>query len=327
MPIPPRLHQVAVLALPGVLALDFGIPVHAFGNWTAPVRDDGVHRDPWPRVGRGAPALLIEHGLEALADADTIVVPSQARPVPPSEQVRAALATAAARGTRMVSICTGRSCSLPRACSTAARHHPLAADRRAGSRLSSGDGGSGRALRGRRQRPDLGRCGRGNRPVPAHHPHRRRGHGRQPARAGPRRGTASLRWPGPVHRRTGPAPAHRPPRRTARVALRHLDEPLSVDQMAREACLSRRTLIRRFHDETGLPPMQSLLSARIDRARELLEASDAPMGIVPDDPTGTPANLRTLFKRHTGVPPSAYRSTFHAAHTPLTRGSRSSPGL
>ena len=28
-----RPHQVAVLALPGVLALDFGIPVHAFGNW------------------------------------------------------------------------------------------------------------------------------------------------------------------------------------------------------------------------------------------------------------------------------------------------------
>jgi AraC-like DNA-binding protein len=25
---------------------------------------------------------------------------------------------------------------------------------------------------------------------------------------------------------------------------------------------------------------------------------------------GTPANLRTLFKRHTGVPPSTYRSTF-----------------
>jgi transcriptional regulator GlxA family with amidase domain len=56
-------------------------------------------------------------------------------------------------------------------------------------------------------------------------------------------------------------------------ALRHLDEPLTVDRMAREACLSRRTLIRRFHDETGLPPMHWLLNARIDRARELLEAS------------------------------------------------------
>jgi transcriptional regulator GlxA family with amidase domain len=95
-------------------------------------------------------------------------------------------------------------------------------------------------------------------------------------------------------------------------ALRHLAEPLTVDRMARRACLSRRTLIRRFHDETGLPPMHWLLGARIDRARELLEASDAPMEIVARlSGLGTPANLRTLFKRHTGVPPSTYRSTFH----------------
>ena len=95
-------------------------------------------------------------------------------------------------------------------------------------------------------------------------------------------------------------------------ALRHLEEPLTVDGMAREACLSRRTLIRRFHDETGLPPMHWLLNARLDRARELLEASDAPMEVVARrSGLGTPANLRTLFKRHTGVPPSTYRSTFH----------------
>ena len=94
-------------------------------------------------------------------------------------------------------------------------------------------------------------------------------------------------------------------------ALRHLDEPLTVDELARQACLSRRTLIRRFHAETGLPPMGWLLSARIDRARELLEASDAPMEVVARrSGLGTPANLRTLFKRQAGVPPGTYRSTF-----------------
>jgi transcriptional regulator GlxA family with amidase domain len=58
--------------------------------------------------------------------------------------------------------------------------------------------------------------------------------------------------------------------------------------------------------------MHWLLGARIDRARELLEASDRPWrwwarlsGL------GTAANLRALFKRHTGVSPSTYRSTFH----------------
>src|SRR6266568_2725962 len=93
MPVPPRLHQVAVLALPGVLALDFGIPVHAFGNW------DG---------GPYAVTVCTEiPGPVRVEGAHTIVVPGQAHPVPPSERVRAALATAAARGTRMVSICTG----------------------------------------------------------------------------------------------------------------------------------------------------------------------------------------------------------------------------
>ena len=97
-----------MLALPGVLALDFGIPVHAFGNWDGgPYAVTACTEIPGPVRVEGAPALLIEHGLEALASADTIVVPGQARPVPPSERVRTALVTAAARGARMVSICTG----------------------------------------------------------------------------------------------------------------------------------------------------------------------------------------------------------------------------
>lgn len=94
-------------------------------------------------------------------------------------------------------------------------------------------------------------------------------------------------------------------------ALRHLDEPLTVDELARQACLSRRTLIRRFHEETGLPPMRWLVEARIDRARELLESGDTPVEAVARlCGLGTAANLRTLFKRHLGVPPSAYRDTF-----------------
>jgi transcriptional regulator GlxA family with amidase domain len=57
--------------------------------------------------------------------------------------------------------------------------------------------------------------------------------------------------------------------------------------------------------------MQWLLGARVDRARELLEASDAPMEVVArQSGLGTPANLRTLFKRQAGVPPGTYRSTF-----------------
>ena len=61
MPAPARRHQVAVLALPGVLALDFGIPVHAFGTWDGgPYAVTVCTEVPGPVRVEGAPALLVE---------------------------------------------------------------------------------------------------------------------------------------------------------------------------------------------------------------------------------------------------------------------------
>jgi transcriptional regulator GlxA family with amidase domain len=315
MPTSPRLHQVAVLALPGVLVLDFGIPVHAFGNWDGgPYAVTVCTEIPGPVRVEGAPALLIEHGLEALAHADTIVVPGQARPVPPSGRVRTALATAAARGTRMVSICTGafvlaaaglldgrRATTHWQQTAALARDYPavtvdphvLYVDE--GNVLTSAGVAAGIDLCLHIIRTDAGAMVANQR-------------ARALVAAPHRTGGQAQYIDGPALPRLSDGGLDR----VRAWALRHLDEPLTVDRIAREACLSRRTLIRRFHDETGLPPMHWLLGARIDRARELLEASDAPMEIVARlSGLGTPANLRTLFKRHTGVPPSKYRSTFH----------------
>ena len=314
MPVPHRPHRIAVLALPGVLALDYGIPVDAFGNWHGgPYTVTVCTELPGPVRVEGAPALLVEHGLEALADADTIVVPGQAQLVPPTERVRAALAGAAAGGTRMVSICTGafvlaaaglldgrRATTHWQYAARLARDHPavtvdphvLYVDE--GNVLTSAGVAAGIDLCLHIIRTDAG------------------------AMAANRRARTLVAAP---HRTGGQAQyIDRPalPQRTGALdelrawILCHLDEPLTVDQMARRACMSRRTLIRRFHDETGLPPMHWLLNARIDRARELLEASDAPTEIVARlSGLGTPANLRIQFKRHTGVPPSTYRNTFH----------------
>ncbi|MFD8982160.1 DJ-1/PfpI family protein, partial [Streptomyces sp. NPDC059564] len=47
------------------------------------------------------------HGLDALETADTVIVPEYLEPDPPSAAVTAALAEAATRGSRMVSICLG----------------------------------------------------------------------------------------------------------------------------------------------------------------------------------------------------------------------------
>lgn len=303
-----------MLTLPGVLALDFAIPVHVFGAW-----EDGPYavtvctEIPGPVLVAGAPAMLIEHGLDALADADTIIVPGQAQPISPSEPVRAALAVAAARGARMVSICTGafvlaaagvldgqRATTHWQQTSTLARDFPavtvdpdvLYVDE--GNVLTSAGVAAGIDLCLHIIRTDAG------------------------AVAANQRARALVASP---HRTGGQAQyIDRPamPQRAGTLdelrawILCHLDEPHTVDQLARQACLSRRTLIRRFHDETGRPPMHWLLAARIDRARELLEATDEPIETVARlSGLGTPANLRTLFKRHTGVPPSTYRSTFH----------------
>jgi transcriptional regulator GlxA family with amidase domain len=94
-------------------------------------------------------------------------------------------------------------------------------------------------------------------------------------------------------------------------ALSNLHEPLTVDRLAQQAGLSRRTLIRRFNTETGQPPMRWLLDARLSHARELLESTDLTVAAVARRcGLGTPANFRTLFKEHVGVPPSSYRDSF-----------------
>ncbi|MEU8133302.1 GlxA family transcriptional regulator [Streptodolium elevatio] len=100
-------------------------------------------------------------------------------------------------------------------------------------------------------------------------------------------------------------------------ALENLHQPLTVEQLARRAGVSRRTLIRRFHADTGLPPMRWLLDARLARARELLETSGLTVEAVARRcGLGTPANFRTLFKARVGVPPSVYRDTFLSVPPP-----------
>ncbi|MER6956270.1 helix-turn-helix domain-containing protein [Streptomyces sp. NPDC000618] len=93
--------------------------------------------------------------------------------------------------------------------------------------------------------------------------------------------------------------------------LHNLADPLTVDDLAEHAHMSRRTFIRRFREETGTTPMAGLTDARIDRARELLEASAVPVEQV-GRLTGfdAPASLRAAFHRHLGASPQEYRTLF-----------------
>jgi transcriptional regulator GlxA family with amidase domain len=93
--------------------------------------------------------------------------------------------------------------------------------------------------------------------------------------------------------------------------MARLDEPLTVEDLARQANMSSRTLARHFNFVTGTTPLQWLLTQRIRRAQELLESSDATVDAVAEaSGMGTATTLRRHFQRTVGVPPDAYRRTF-----------------
>jgi transcriptional regulator GlxA family with amidase domain len=94
-------------------------------------------------------------------------------------------------------------------------------------------------------------------------------------------------------------------------ALRHLNDRLTVREIAARAGLSTRTLIRRFHETTGTTPLRWLHEQRLARARELLETTDLTVDRISGlCGLGTAANLRHHFMRTLGVTPSGYRRTF-----------------
>ncbi|WP_280496082.1 GlxA family transcriptional regulator [Nocardia asiatica] len=109
-------------------------------------------------------------------------------------------------------------------------------------------------------------------------------------------------------------------------ALRRLDLPLSLEDLAAHARTSVRTLTRRFHEETGLSPRKWLLHQRLQRARELLESTTLPMDqVARHSGIGSAESLRQHMIRHVGVPPSRYRASFtRAPERPQREGTAAS---
>ncbi|WP_052498996.1 helix-turn-helix domain-containing protein [Streptomyces vietnamensis] len=94
-------------------------------------------------------------------------------------------------------------------------------------------------------------------------------------------------------------------------AVERLDRPLTVEDLARQARMSSRHLGRHFRAATGTTPLQWLLTQRIRRAQELLEATDDSVDAIAEATgMGTATTLRRHFNRTVGVPPDAYRRTF-----------------
>ncbi|MFF0432957.1 helix-turn-helix domain-containing protein [Streptomyces sp. NPDC004327] len=274
--------------------------------------------DPWYALRVCGPAPHGTHGLEGLAGADTVIVPSvpdavvERRQELPAELV-AALRAAAASGARMVSMCSGafalaaaglldgRRATLHHAYAAelAARHPAVTVDPAVlytddETVLTSAGAAAGLDLCLHLVRKDLGAAVAGalagRLVVPAQRSGDRPQFVAAPLPAGGEEDTLGpvLHW-----------------------ALERLHEPLSVDELARRARMSPRTFHRRVREAHGTTPLQWLLQQRVARAQTLLEATDLPVERIGEESgLGSAANLRRHFTRTVGESPTAYRARF-----------------
>ena len=93
--------------------------------------------------------------------------------------------------------------------------------------------------------------------------------------------------------------------------LENLEQTFSIESMASVAAMSARHFARVFAREVQMTPMEFLQSARIDRARSLLESSDLPLKTVAfRSGFGSVRHMRFLFSDKLGLTPTQYRQQF-----------------
>lgn len=91
----------------------------------------------------------------------------------------------------------------------------------------------------------------------------------------------------------------------------HLDEDLSVANLAERAGFSERSFARAFRHEVGLTPAAYVEALRVERARTLLEDGAPTLEAVAQAAGFSSTEvLRRAFHRHIGVSPAEYRGRF-----------------
>jgi AraC family transcriptional regulator, transcriptional activator FtrA len=99
--------------------------------------------------------------------------------------------------------------------------------------------------------------------------------------------------------------------------VEHLDEQVSVEDLAERVHMAPRTFARRFRAETGATPHDWLTGQRVLLARRLLEESELPVeAVAARCGFGDAAMLRHHFQRRVGCPPHLYRRTFQSRAVP-----------
>ncbi|MET4622299.1 transcriptional regulator GlxA family with amidase domain [Arthrobacter sp. 2762] len=114
-----------------------------------------------------------------------------------------------------------------------------------------------------------------------------------------------------------PRSSDEPMARLLEWAMGRLSEDLSIDRLAAQAHMSRRTFVRTFRASTGTTPSAWIRTRRLDAARRLLETTDLSVDqIAADCGFGSPVTLRQNFATAFAITPTEYRRTFDAQSAP-----------
>ena len=96
-------------------------------------------------------------------------------------------------------------------------------------------------------------------------------------------------------------------------AREHLDQPLTVEQLAGQAGMSSRHFTRAFIAETGATPSKAVERLRLEVARQRVQSSgEAIEGVARSTGFRDPERMRRAFIRSFGQPPQALRRAARA---------------
>jgi AraC family transcriptional activator FtrA len=316
-----RQRTVAALIGDGVLTFDFACACEVFGYDRSDIAEPWyrflvVSQDPPPIRSSTGFLLSPDLGLDALVEADTIVIPGWADDLrPPRPETVDALRAAYDRGARLMSICIG---SFVLAASGLLDGRRATTHWRWAGRLQERfpkvrvdpdvlyiDDGEILTSAGTAAGIDLG----------LHVV--RLDYGAEVANQVARRIVM------PPHRDGGQAQYIEAPvnlaeeddpiRDTLRWILEHLDQEMTVETLASRAAMSPRSFMRHFKATTGTTPLDWILRQRVHLAQRLLETTDLPLELVAErSGFGSAVTMRHHFGQRVRTSPQQYRRTFRA---------------
>lgn len=89
------------------------------------------------------------------------------------------------------------------------------------------------------------------------------------------------------------------------------DKANTIEEIITNVPSSRRNLVRRFKNVTGLTPIEYLQKTRIEKAKQLLEQSSLPIAeVMMGSGYNDLKTFRLVFKKNVGITPKHYREKF-----------------